>query len=79
LNPKPNLEVPPNPANVFERSELPKFCPGASAERAAKDELVRTPELPVMVLAKEPRILESVRDAGTTFRAAGAFSQTSLP
>jgi hypothetical protein len=70
--------------NPFKRVEptnirLLKAEPAANLEDADRVVFDRNPEFPVKELPNEPRMLDSAREEGTTFRAIAAFSQMSRP
>jgi hypothetical protein len=70
----------PKPPNPFKRGEsrIVRFLnaePVAIRDDAEIDALDRSIDFPEKELVKVPRMFDSARDFGTTFRASGAFSQ----
>jgi len=78
--PKPNLVEVLKPPNPFQPGEfrIVRFLTGervAVRDDAKIEAFDRNIDFPEKELVKEPRMLDSARDGGTTFRAIGAFSQ----
>jgi hypothetical protein len=77
---EPNLVLLRKPPNPFQRGEsrivrFLKVEPVAIRDDDKIEAFDRNIEFRERELLKEPRMFDSARDVGTTFRAIGAFSQ----